>query len=233
MSDLLARFQAQTRRKADSDLIRRWEWDARYHGDKNIKIQASNAKRSATQMQKIKEQFSNLKPEHELAINAAASALRAMAEELTLLAAWAKDYQVFCAAAWKKEEDARLEALAQERWGDDQQALQFEIDLIGELATKDGQHAFASWCHSAGKYKHCQLDQISCHVDQLKKVETPRKRAALTVQQGMDRPSPNMWNGMYGPTVIGSWPDYEAYVAYRKEVARTSARIFEHIGRHS
>ncbi len=111
MSDLLARFQAQTRRKADSDLIRRWEWDARYHGDKNIKIQASNAKRSATQMQKIKEQFSNLKPEHELAINAAASALRAMAEELTLLAAWAKDYQVFCAAAWKKEEDARLEAL--------------------------------------------------------------------------------------------------------------------------
>ncbi len=39
MSDLLARFQAQTRRKADSDLIRRWEWDARYHGDKNIKIQ--------------------------------------------------------------------------------------------------------------------------------------------------------------------------------------------------
>ena len=41
MSDLLARFQAQTRRKADSDLIRRWEWDARYHGDKNIKIQAS------------------------------------------------------------------------------------------------------------------------------------------------------------------------------------------------
>ena len=55
MSDLLARFQAQTRRKADSDLIRRWEWDARYHGDKNIKIQASNAKRSATQMQKIKE----------------------------------------------------------------------------------------------------------------------------------------------------------------------------------
>ena len=118
MSDLLARFQAQTRRKADSDLIRRWEWDARYHGDKNIKIQASNAKRSATQMQKIKEQFSNLKPEHELAINAAASALRAMAEELTLLAAWAKDYQVFCAAAWKKEEDARLEALAQERWGE-------------------------------------------------------------------------------------------------------------------
>ena len=60
MSDLLARFQAQTRRKADSDLIRRWEWDARYHGDKNIKIQASNAKRSATQMQKIKEQFSSL-----------------------------------------------------------------------------------------------------------------------------------------------------------------------------
>ena len=41
MSDLLARFQAQTRRKADSDLIRRWEWDARYHGDKNIKIQGT------------------------------------------------------------------------------------------------------------------------------------------------------------------------------------------------
>lgn len=225
MSDYLARFQALTRRKADPDLIRRWEWDARYHGDKNIKAQATNAKRSATSMQKTREQFSNLKPEHELAINAAASALRSMAQELTLLAAWAKDYHAFCTAEWKKQEEAELEALAQGRWGDDEQALKFECDLIDELSTKDGQRAFADWCHAAGKHQDCKVEEISCRVDRLLHGSSQRIRAALTVKQGNDRTQANKWNGVRGPTVICSWADYEAYLVYRKEVAETSARI--------
>lgn len=70
MSDYLTQFQAKTSRKADAELIRRWEWDARCNGEKNIKIQIANAKRTATSLQKVHQQFSNLRPEHELAMNA-------------------------------------------------------------------------------------------------------------------------------------------------------------------
>ncbi|MDM0029101.1 hypothetical protein [Variovorax saccharolyticus] len=233
MSDYLSRFQAQTRRKADPELVRRWEWDARYHGDKNIKNQASNAKRTATSMQKACEQFSNLKPEHELAIKAAASALRSLAEELALLAAWAKDYHAFCAAEWKKQETQELESLAQQRWGQNDQALKFECDLIAELGTTEGQRTFAHWCHGAGRYEDCKIEEISCRVDCLLPGPTDRIRAAITVRQGNDRAMANKWEGRNGPTVICSWADYEAYLAYRKEVARASARIVAMAGRQT
>jgi hypothetical protein len=101
VSDYLARFQSSTWRKVDPELTRRWEWDARVHGDKNIKVQGASAKRAATTMMKMPDQFSNVKPEHELALKAAASALRAMAEELKTLAGWAKDYHAFCASEMK------------------------------------------------------------------------------------------------------------------------------------
>ena len=68
MTDYLSRFDSRTWRKLDPELIRRWEWDARYNGDKTIKTQASNAKRAATTMQKTSEQFTNLKPDHTLTL---------------------------------------------------------------------------------------------------------------------------------------------------------------------
>ncbi|BEP35317.1 hypothetical protein GmRootV59_22880 [Variovorax sp. V59] len=229
MRDYLNRFQAQTRRKADLELVRRWEWDARFHGDKNIKNQASNAKRTATSMRKACEQFSNVvRPEHELAVKAAASALRSMAAELELLAAWAKDYHAFCTAERKKEEAAELEALAQERWGHDDAALKFECDLFAELGTPQGQQAFANWCHAAGKHLDCKVEEISSNVEGLLRGSTDRIRAALTVKQGMDRGAANKWVGWRGQTtVICGWPDYLAYLAYRREVASTSARIVQ------
>lgn len=233
MTDYLARFDSKTWRKLDPELIRRWEWDARYNGDKTIKTQASNARRAATTMQKTSEQFSHLKPEHELAIKAAASALRAMADELTLLAGWAKDYFVFCTAERKKEENARLEALAQRRWGNDDKALIFECALMDELSTKDGQLAFALWCHSVGKYTQCNIDEISCRIDRLKHGPSQRIKAALTIESAMDMPHANLWHGLRGPTVVCGWADYEAYLAYRKEVDQTSARIMAVVSRQS
>jgi hypothetical protein len=235
MTDYLALFQSKstTWRKADPHLIRKWEWDARFHGDKNIKVQATSAKRAATTMDKMREQFTNLKPEHELALNAAASALRSMAEDLKLLGSWAKDYHAFCSAEWKKEENARLEALAQGRWGDDEVALKFECDLIEELNTRDGQIVFAGWCHSAGKYLHCTIDNIRCRVDRLLPGPSPRIRAALTVEKGNDGLGVHLWEGPSGSTVSCSRSDYEAYLAYRKEVAKASARIVAVAGRQS
>ncbi|BDU57016.1 hypothetical protein [Limnohabitans sp. TEGF004] len=39
MADLLMQFLAHTTLQADPQLIKRWEWDMRYHGDENIKLE--------------------------------------------------------------------------------------------------------------------------------------------------------------------------------------------------
>lgn len=226
MGEHLTKFQSQTRIKADPELIRRWEFDARFDGNRNIKNQLATAKRTATSLENASKQFSKLRPEHELAINAAASALRALVAELTPLAAWAKDYKVFCDEQNKKERAADLEEIAQRRWGSNDSALLFELELMKELGTQEGQVAFGKWAHSVGKYTDVDVKQISCAIDDFGNQETPRARAAFAVKKGMKR-MPDRWVGLRGVTVFSSWEDYESYLSYRKDVAQTTARIVQ------
>ena len=228
MSDYLTRFQAKARRKADPDLIRRWAWDAEFHGDAKIKAQLATAKRTATSMQKAKSQFSNLKPEHELAINAAVNAMGALARELSALAAWAKDFKVFCDGEREREAAEALEAIAATRWGDDVDALRFELNLLRELTGEEGKLALATWCHGRGRYQECALKAIIGPVDSIMPKETERATAADLVQRGMsEHRQPNRWAGYHGPTVVCSWSDYEEYAAYRKEVAAAATRLVQ------
>lgn len=229
MGEHLTKFQSQTRIKADPELIRRWEFDARFDGNRNIKNQLATAKRTATSLEKASKQFSQLRPEHELAINAATSALRALVAELTPLAAWAKDYKVFCDEQDKKARAADLDEIAKKRWGNNDSALLFELELMKELGTPEGQVAFGKWAHSVGKYNDVDVKQISCTVDRFDvsdEQKTPRARAAHAVKNGI-RTTPQRWTGLRGETVISSWEDYEAYLSYRKDVARTTARIVQ------
>ena len=232
MSDYLTRFQKQSRLKADPELIQRWEWSARYHGDAKIKIELANAKRTATSMQKARTQFSHIKPEHDLAIRAAASALRSLAGDLAALATWAKAYGAFCEAERKREDAAELEATAQERWGSDESEVKFEYDLIRELVSDEGQLAFGAWCHSKGKYLSCETAEIHGPVSRIESEATVRASVARTVQRSRaERPLPNMWRGRRGNCVTCSWSDYEHYLKDRKDVSNAALRIVEGIAK--
>lgn len=222
MSDYLAKFQTKTRRRADPELIRRWENNARYYGDSNIKGQLANARRIATSLAKAGNQFSNLRAEHELAIKAAVSAMEALVRELEPMASWAKEYKVFFDAERKKEVAADLEAIAIARWGKDERALEFEVDLMTELGTPAGRLAFATWVHSTGKYLDVSLTEISCSiVMRADRGLTIRERAAAAVKEEMQSRTPNRWSDRRGPCVICSWLDYDAYVSHRREIALT------------
>ena len=50
MRPYLARFK--TRLKVNPELLERYEFDARYYGDKNIKNELASAKRTATSLAK-------------------------------------------------------------------------------------------------------------------------------------------------------------------------------------
>ena len=92
MSHTLAKFRATYKARVDPELAARWDYDARSNGERHIKLQIAQAKRTATALKKAALQFANLRPEQELAIKAAASAMHALVMELEPMVAWAKAY---------------------------------------------------------------------------------------------------------------------------------------------
>lgn len=230
MADYLDRFLKLTRLKVDVELVSRWHHDARYHGDRNIKTQMATARRTATVLQKSIDKFSNMRPEQELAIKSAASAMRSLASELQGLATWAKAYHLFCEAEYKKDRTAELEAIASNRWGNDLSAFNFEQGVINDLRTLKGCAAFGKWMQERSDcdYKTFPINHIydpmgSCSgfVDG----RNPRIQLAEKIEEGMRSKARHV--SFDGQHLHCSWADYEKYLMYRKQVAETTKRIVD------
>jgi hypothetical protein len=227
MSDLLKQFMAKTRLQADPELIERWEWDMRYHGDKNIKPQAAHARRTATALQNACDKFHHLSREQELAFKAAASGMQNLANDLTRLGEWAKSYLAFCEKARQTQRTAELEAIAGKRWGDDVGAMEFEQGVIDELQTEAGRIAFAQWMHAQGHFQHIDEAHFFLPFDSSYSMteKNPRHRLAAMIEYAMgERRSRS------STFACCSWQSYEDYLAYRKEVANTAKRVLQMVG---
>jgi hypothetical protein len=228
MSSMLTRFIAQNRLRIDSALAERWDFDARNYGAKNIKTQIAQAKRTATALNNALRQFSNISSEQEAAIKAASKAMTDLAQELQPLVSWAKTYKEFCEKEWELERKRELETVAQERWGDDDLALNFEAELVQELATKEGGLQFAIWLHSTGRYQNIEEDNISCCVQKLGRGETLRERLASSVLNEKGAREHKYWLGNKCK-LISSWPIYEEYLRHRKDLAEKTSSLLSKI----
>lgn len=224
MSTNLERFK--TRRKVNSELAQRYEHDASYYGDKNIKNELASAKRTATSLAKASAAFSYLRPEQKLALDAATSAMRSLARDLAELALWAKDYAIFCTSEREREEIEKLEKLAEKRWNNDVAALNFEASILSELQTNDGKHALGDWFHGRGLHKDVPRNDFSLSFDLCppkKNYSNRLNTAAILV--GIDHTRPQKSNA-YSRTgsywYVCGWQDYEEYLAWRKSVAVTA-----------
>lgn len=233
IDDYLERFQKISRIKADPELVFKWEWTVRWYGDKKIRQQLASARRTKTSLLKAKNQFSHLRAEHELAINAAAGALAALTSEMEKFSLWAKAYHTWFCKEHSAAAEAELEAFAAQRWGSAAATpeFKFECALIDELATTAGKAAFAAWMHSCGKFVHIAATGIKCPVGGVKnyfrthdyepRIETHRAEAAWTIQQAESenkREHIDSWNGT--PYVQCAFGDYQAYLTFRREVTQ-------------
>ncbi|UUZ71114.1 hypothetical protein LP415_18335 [Polaromonas sp. P1(28)-8] len=151
----------KSRRKVDPELLERYEWDARYHGDKNIKNELATARRTATTLEKSATQFKHLRPEHKLALDAATSTMRKLAADLAELSSWAKEYGVYCAAERARIDAAELDAFAEKRWGTNPKAMEFEGEAIVELVSRHDGEAFGHWMHSIGQHLDVKPEAFS------------------------------------------------------------------------
>lgn len=227
MAEYFEKFMKQTGLKVDREVAKRWEFDAWRNGDKTIKTQMATARRTATTLERSVGQFSNLRPEQELAIKAATSAMRALANDLQGLATWAKAFKTFADAEHKKDRAAELEAIAVKRWGDDADAQAFECDLIRELTTNDGRAALGQWMHGRGESTQiaadCFFSPFTSRVSQAGGIT--RAEAAECIEDATrSRGRHASWDGR---CLHCSWQDYEAYLVYRRAVAGTTARVMQ------
>ena len=136
MSTLMTGFKS--RRQVNPELIDRYEWNARYHGDKDIKKELSTARRTATSLENACKQFGHLRPEHKLALDAATSAMRQLSADLSELVGWAKEYGVYCAAEHARQAAAELEAVAEKRRCNDQNCAGVDPGITTQAGLANG-----------------------------------------------------------------------------------------------
>lgn len=215
MSDLIQQFQKQSRRKADSELIERWEFHVRYGGDKKIKIELAQARRVATQLDNACSAFTNLAPEQQLALKAAASVMRKLAVDLSALALWAKDYSVFYQKEQNRIRNEEYLTKARDRWGDDQTKFDFECKIIREVRTTEGASIFIDWLRTQPPFVGYQNSRIILpfhnfpkNTDSMKQLDVMR---FLAESHTRDR-------YFHSGYAHASTEDYENYLKYRLEV---------------
>lgn len=224
MSSRLAKFASTSRIPVDPELAARWEHEVSIFGEAPIKNQVAHAKRTATTLSKALTQFKKIRPDQELALNAAASAMRSLATDLKALMPWARAYKAFCNAELARENFEYLEKIAAARWGNDAAALQFEADLVQELGTEDGRLAFAKWLHSRHEHMDVPLNAISCCMERLGTGSNLRQKLADRVREER-RTTNNQWGTGERMRLIASFATYERYLAHRKGVASEASNI--------
>lgn len=243
-TDYLALFESQRGRSRvtpSPELIQRWRSEAQWNGDTAIRKELASARRAVTLMQNTGKQFTKLKPQHQLALSAAASALIELARELEELAHWARQFHAFFASEYSAAAEREIEAEAKARWADDA-AVQWESGLMQELGSDSGRAAFGRWMASRGTYAHLGVAPENIHppVSRLEspgrdkafqpRVETLRARAAWTLRKAReDNRGAHTWKSYWGGetrvSVSCSFSDYEAYVEYRRQAAETTRRL--------
>jgi hypothetical protein len=217
--NILQKFQAQSNFKVPMDLADKWEWSARANGPKEIKTQIASARRTASVLKKTADQFSNVKPEHRLAFDAAINSLGALVAELTPLIPWSISFKKFCDQVRAEQDATNLEAIAMARWPDEK-AFNFELAIMGELSTREGADAFSEWIHSTGRYP--QSHKFVCVFQRMAEGATDRLRAARTIFEN-NSSAGHAW----GETQFTSWRDYEAYLVFRGAVANAADRVVQ------
>lgn len=217
----LGRFAASTRQKVNMELAERFDFAMRREGDKPIRLQMAKARRAATAVNNLLAEFKDILPTQIKELESSAKALRKLADDLEGLARFAKGYQAFYQAEIRREEDDELEALAMQRWGTDQAAVEFEWALIHELSTRDGRAELGQWMHGRGQHASVDTENFHSPFRQAYQMgsENKRRAAAKAVHQAQTSSDLHATLSYSGKDCHLGWRDYEAFLAERKAAA--------------
>lgn len=189
--------------------------DVYLHGEKNIKAQIANAKRTATALENATKKFSNISSKQVGALKEAAIAMRMLAKELRPLVGWASAYKEYCDTEARRERSEALEKFAFARWGDTPGLVELEASIVMQLGTQAGGQAFGEWVVSIGENMGAKSDCISSCVQRLGSGETTREKLADALLNARFAKA-YLWDSpRYGSSLDCSFATYERYRIHR------------------
>lgn len=118
--------------RAQAIFDRHYEFHARYGGDEHPKKSAAEAKRVSTSLRKALAQFSALlEPEQLQALQSASNVMAGLGSDLDVVCKLARSHRTATMAKDLADWEARTDAVAQERWAGDDEAMIAEArDLV-------------------------------------------------------------------------------------------------------
>ena len=215
MQTMINKFLSKYQPKVDVELAERWSSDVLHHGEKNIKAQIANAKRTATALENATKKFSNISPKQVGTLKEAAIAMRMLAKELRPLVDWASAYKEYCDTEARRERSETLENFAFARWGDTPGLVELEASIVMQLGTQAGSKLFGEWVVSIGENRGAKSDCISSCVQRLGRGETIREKLAdALLNARFDQDYHRIFHGQV-PLLTCSFATYERYRIHR------------------
>lgn len=211
--------------RAQAIFDRYYEFHARYGGDEHPKKSAAEAKRVSTSLRKALSQFSALlEPEQLQALQSAANVMAGLGSDLDVVCRLARSHRIATIAKDLTDWEALTDAVAQERWADDEAMIAEARDLVAFVDDRSALDV-EEWILSRNpgcKYAHFP-DRVSGrrHLDSVLKanplvVLDVRRHAADYVQGLRDaQRRQRRFQDMY---YVGL-DDFEAWRAWRIAIA--------------
>jgi len=229
MTNYLQKYAASTRQKVDMELADRFDFKMRREGDKPIRLQMAKARRAATTMKNLLDDFKDMPPKQMQELMNSAKTLRKLADDLEGLARFAKGYQSFYLAEIKREEDEELEAFALKRWGRENATAEFEWALIRDLETLDGRAELGQWMHGRGNHKSVGVENFHSPFHSAHDMHGTNKRreAAKAIRQAQSQHNQYTELSFNGVHCHVGMRDYESFLADRKAAASLTHNIVQ------
>lgn len=224
--EIFDKYLTICRTRVDVELAAHWQYAMAREGGKPIKDEMAKARRAATSIKTLASTFLHLGEKRSAQLHEAAASLQQLADNLEPLARWAVGFQKFCIAERERERLQELDKQAHARWGDDDQAMEFEWQLIVEVCSEAGRQELANWLQSQGQYTgidkgkfHQPFTLYSVKFDSIKDMRRAAIGVILERSGGVYKPTDISWDGKHCHVGVA---DYERYLAHRKQLAQAT-----------
>ena len=201
--------------KADPKLVQNYLSSAPYYGDALVKRDLGQHKRTLTGLRKVLSKPELLDSSTTIALTAAIGGLEVQIKKLQTTCEWANELKAHFELDKQRKAGCNSVHFQASRWGDNRDAMNFELDLVRELTTRSGLADFCTWLHANnilsnvptsqffGPFKVCQTGQ---HEDQ----------ALICALMDLQYKSGAMTKGPAESSYVFGWLDYCSYLQYRR-----------------
>ena len=210
------------------ELTKHYLSSATYYGDAVIKRDIVQHRRTLNGLKKVRTNSSVLDAVALASIESAITVIEEHIKKLVIAASWANELHAHYEMKLNHRAGRDSLLFQKTRWQGSKQAMEFELDLVRELTTRNGLADFCDWLHAKnliscvpqaqffGPFKVCATGQYEDQTLVCALMDLHFKSSAMT-------PGPS------GSSYVFGWRDYCDHLQYRREQVMDVRAILKNI----